>query len=201
MNSQVVIDHLDYLAAGYFPPVRNKRDFVRRYEIGEFGNRSPTWNTLTEFLNSNFCGDLIHIRNKVTGGRTWYNVSSNDVDLYWQEAVNSGLSPNDLYISAMAPTEKTVLQGEVMQTERGGITLYYSQIAKPMREALKESSSTVFGSTAQKFLQTYLCGNSYEWLQTLLERYPYHVIEFSAYKESWGVLPGFNTVFWEVRLY
>ena len=183
-----------------YPPVLTKRDFVRRYNGGEFGNHSPTWDTLREFLNSNYQGGLIHLRNRIAGGETWYNVAPNDIDLYWTEALYSGLTPNDLYISAMAPTEKTLIQGEVLQTEHG-LNLFYSRIAKPMRDALKEDSHTVTGSVAQKFLEYFLCSNSYEWMQTLLERYPLHVIEFSTYDCYWGTVPRHNTAFWEVRMY
>lgn len=198
--SSVIEDHLDYMSSGTFHPVRTKRDFVKRYAQGEFGNCSPTWNTLREFLNSNYQGGLIHLRNRIAGGKTWYNVAPNDVDLYWREALSSGLSPDQLYISAMAPTEKTIIQGEVYRTETG-LNLFYSRVKKPMRDALAEESHTVTGSVAQKFLEHYLCSNSYEWMQTLFERYPEHVIEFSTYDCYWGTVPRHNTCFWEIRLY
>ena len=184
-----------------YPPVLTKRDFVRRYNGGEFGNHSPTWDTLREFLNSNYQGGLIHLRNRIAGGKTWYNVAPNDVDLYWTEALSSGLSPNDLYISAMCPTEKTVLQGEIMQSEKGGLSLYYSRIAKPMRDALRENSHTITGSVAQKFLQFFFCNTSYEWMETLLERYPDHALEFTALSCNWGTVSGQNVLWWEVRQY
>lgn len=197
----VVEDHLDYLSSGSgFPPVRTKRDFVKRYEQGEFGNCAPTWNTLHEFLDSGYTGGLIHIRNRIAGGKTWYNVAPNDVDLYWTEALSSGLAPKDLYISAMCPTEKTLIQGEVYLTEEG-INLYYSKVAKPMREALKEEAHNLTGLIALMELQRYLCPNSMEWMRTLLDRYPHHVIEFTTLSTNWGTLPRYNTLFWEVRLY
>lgn len=193
-------DHLGYMSrSDDFPPVRTKRQFVKLYEQGVFGNRSPTWNTLPEFLASGYTG-LIHLRNRIAGGLTWYNVAANDVDLYWQNALNTGLKPTDLYISGMCPTERTVLQGEVMQTAEGHLNLYYTRVKKPMRIALAEDSYTVVGSVAQKFLEFYLCPNSYEWLQILLTRYPFHCIEFTALNSNWGTLPGYNTLFWEVRL-
>lgn len=181
-------------------PVLSKRDFAKRYEAGEFGNHAPTWNTLSEFLASGYNG-LIHLRNRIAGGKTWYNVAPNDVDLYWQEALNSGLKPSDLYLSAMCPTEKTLIQGEIMQSEHGGYNLYYTQVAKPMREALKESSKTTKGTLAMVFLGFYLDPNSIDWIRTLLTRYPGHVIEFSTFSVNWGTLPGYNTVIWEVRNY
>src|SRR4029079_14257562 len=59
-------------------PVLTKGDFVQRYKQGEFGNASPTWNTFDEYLAANYSGQL-HIRNRVAGGPSWYNVPSDRV--------------------------------------------------------------------------------------------------------------------------
>lgn len=183
------------------PPVSNKRDFVRRYESGEFGNQAPTWNNIADFLDSGPHHGLFHVRNRIAGADTWYNVQAEDVPGVWERACTFyGYKPADLYISAMAPTERTLIQGEVQQGTNG-LEFYYSTVAKPMREALACESMQVSGTIAVLLLTKYLCPNSYEWLQILLERYPNHVIELSAYECSWGTLPGFNTVFWEVRRY
>jgi hypothetical protein len=183
-------------------PVKNKRDFVRRYQQGEFGNCAPTWNVLNDFLASGYRG-LVHLRNRVAGGYTLYDVPADDVWHKSLEITQQGLvAPQNLYYSGMAPTDKTLIQGEVMEREGCGLYLYYSKVAKPMRAALIEKSQEASGIIAVSLLRYYLCQNSYEWLQTLLERYPFHVIEFSTYSEQWGTLaPRFNTVFWEVRNY
>jgi len=181
-----------------FPPVLTKADFVERYIRGEFGNHSPTWGTRQEYLADGYKG-LVHIRNRVAGARTWYNVPPEGFERAWAEALRY-YRADQLYISAMAPTDKTVFQGEV---QRGlwGLDLYYSCVARPMREALRLQGRTVRGVFALCLLQRFLCPNSYEWLQVLLDRYPDHVVEFSTYSVNWGTLPGYNTVFWEVRLY
>jgi hypothetical protein len=100
----------------------------------------------------------------------------------------------------MAPTDKTLFQGEV---QRGlwGLDLFYTTVAKPMREALAVRSEQVNGIIASKLLEKYLCPCSHEWLLYLLESYPDHVIEFSTYSVEWGTVPGYNTVFWEIRKY
>ena len=114
--------------------------------------------------------------------------------------IDKGVDPSLLYISAMAPTEKQVLQGEV---PRGlwGLDLLYTTVARPMREALQVASRSVGGIIAVSLLQQYLCPNSYDWLMHLLDSYPGHVVEFSTYSVEWGTVPGYNTVFWEVRRY
>ncbi len=185
-------------------PVLTKRDFVRRYAAGEFGNASPTWETLEAFVvfvatlqlsNRNY-----HIRNRVAGGRTWYNVPGVSVPRRWNDLVLVGTDPKSLYISAMAPTEKTVLQGEV-QRGPGGLQLYYTTVRQPMRDALKVWARQVSGIISVYLLKKFLWASSYEWLEHLLDTYPDHVVEFSAYSVEWGTVRGHNTVFWEVRKY
>lgn len=180
-------------------PVLSKKDFVRRYAAGEFGNASPTWNEIREFTASRYNG-LVHLRNRVAGGPTWYDISSDEAETAWYKLLEKGVKPQDLYISAMAPTAKTLFQGEVQQGINH-LDLYYTTVAKPMREALKSESEQVSGIVATSLLRRYLCPNSYDWLQILLDRYPGHVVELSTYSVEWGTLPGFNTVFWEVRMY
>lgn len=186
-----------------YPPVQTKKDFTRRYRLGEFGNHSPTWETLKEFLDDYRCvllscqlNGLVHLRNRVAGGDTYYNLRPSNAISIWRSVDR----PQDWYLSEMAPTDQTLFQGEVM---RGiwGLELTYTTVAKPMREALQEKTNCVRGIIASSFLRYYLDDNSYDWLEVLLDRYPDHVIEFSTYSICWGTLPHYNTVFWEVRKY
>jgi len=187
-----------------YPPVNSKKDFVKRYKNGEFGNASPTWNDLKSFLDEGRDKDLTglyHLRNRVKGGPTWYNVSGGSVRDKWAEVHSLGqVTEGNLYVSEMCPTHKTQLVGEVTDTP-DGLTLYASTLPRTMREALASSSFTVRGLPAVGYLRMYLNANSYEWMHELLDRYPGHVIEFTALSRCWGTLPGFNTVFWEVRNY
>ena len=182
-------------------PVLTKKDFVRRYALGEFGNASPTWNTYQEWADDRGWryGDLFHIRNRVAGAKTWYDVPWFSLRPSWYRAYEE-CGAGNLYISAMAPTECTILQGEV---QRGlwGLDLHYTTVKKPMRDALATSSHSVRGIIATLILRQYLNQLSYLWLEYLLEEYPNHVVEFSVYSKCWGTVPGFNTVFWEIRNY
>lgn len=189
-----------------FPPVLTKDDFTVRYAAGEFGNASPTWLTLKDFVvrEEQFRNGLFHLRNRVAGGETHYNQSKFEVAKLWTEKDN----PDNWYCSAMVPkeVEETLLiQGEVMQpyadSGRCGLDLYCTNVPKPMRQALRERSKQLSGIIAVETLRYYLCPDSYEWLSELLQRYPGHVVEFSTYCRRWGTLPGYNTIFWEVRAY
>jgi hypothetical protein len=155
---------------------------------------------VAELLESGYDG-LVHLRSCRRGGWGQYNVPVEDVVETYYRAIAEGFTfHGGIYFSAMAPTEKTVIQGEVIQTENG-LVLSFSQLALPMREALSKGSFVCTGVKANWMLQYHLCPNSWEWVNVLLDRYHGHVIEFSTYSTEWGTLPGFNTVFWEVRNY
>jgi len=181
------------------PPVRTKYDFVRRYRQGEFGNASPTWDTIEEFEAGAYVG-LVHLRNRVAGGRTYYDVHSCDVSTRYATALREGVKPDDIYFSAMAPTDLTVFQGEVRE-DRDHLSLTYSLLAKTMREALSLDCRYATLTEALVLLRHFMCPNSFDWLRHLLDTYDGHTVEFSVYSRDWGTVPRFNTVFWEVRKY
>jgi hypothetical protein len=183
-----------------------KKQFVKLYNQGVFGNHSPTWDTLEEFLRfkyqldrSNYIG-LCHIRNRIANGPTWYNVPCIEVEHRWKQLLKQGVSANNLYISLMAPTESTTFQGEVM-LGIWGIELLYTTVALPMREALQQETKSARGIIASSLLQYFLDVNDYEWLMTLLDNFENHVVEFSVYDHCWGTLPGHRMVVWETRAY
>lgn len=184
-----------------FPPVLTKVDFVRRFQLGEFGNRGPVWNSFEEFekevpnVPSN---RLYHVRNRIAGGVTYYNIEREDVYGLWSDAVRMS-GKDTFYFAEMAPTDKTVVQGEVMVRENGVLYAYLTHVKKPMRDALKEKSFEMIGISAITILKHCMDVNSWEWLNVLLERYEDHVIEFSTYSVNWGCIPNRNSVIWEVR--
>jgi len=154
---------------------------------------------LEEFLEADYQG-LIHIRNRIANGPTWYDVPSAEVDTAYHKLLDKGVLPNNLYFSGMAPTSKTLIQGEVIQSTEH-ITLFYSRHVSPMRESLRKGGQYAESIIALELLRYYLNPVSMDWLQFLLEAYPDHCIEFSCYSVNWGTLTRFNTVFWEVRYY
>jgi len=87
-----------------YPPVLTKNDFVKRYQKMEFGNASPTWKDIAAFLREvdiDWEKDgqmLFHIRNRVKGGPTWYNVRGTDLPTVWEQCVRDGANVKDLYI-------------------------------------------------------------------------------------------------------
>lgn len=153
-----------------------------------------------DYLKSGYKGK-VHYRNRVIGGEGLYDVDAALAESEWQYITGILKVPeSQLYISAMAPTEKTLIQGEVCYMP-GGLCLTYTLIKKPMRDALKEKTCVARTLIAQLILDYFLDQRSLDHLIYLLEEYPDHVVEFSTYSVEWGTVPGYNTVFWEIRKY
>lgn len=182
-----------------YPPVLTKRDFVRRYEAGEFGNRAITWDSLEDLCKDDYQGGLVHLRCRIPGGPTFYNLHRLEAIHQWTKMAWG--ERRDYYCSAMAPHNCNLLQGECIGTGKDFTMLCTSVLDLPMRDALAKSSSYLYGISALHRLRRAMNDKSWEWYETLVDRYPEHVIEFSTFSKCWGTLPGYNTVFWEVRKY
>jgi len=180
-------------------PINNKAQFVKYYKQGLFGNASLTWDNYEEYKSAKYFGK-VHFRNRKRGGDTYYNIGRLESVGVANRLRRAGRL-DEFYISAMAPHERNLLQGEVQQTPVGLGLFYSSAVGLPMRDALALDGRQVYGIEAVMLLRRSLCPKSYDWLQELLSKYPGHVVEFSTFSIKWGTLPGFNTVFWEVRNY
>lgn len=207
--------------------VGSKPDFAARYKAGEFGNASPTWDTVDALLKwgqetypaASYPGPVpgrFHLRNRDArggGGATHY-------DLTWSAAVARWLDEPDKalwYCSMMAPEADKVFQGELVCLP-GELWLTYNLLPLPMREGMAKGMRHARNTAALVMLRHFLCGNSMDWLNVLLDRFSSgdqtrnHAVEFSTYSRPWGTPyplgpdgersgPKFNTVFWEVRCY
>ena len=125
---------LDQLDRVLYPPVKTKRDMVQRYQRGEFGNNSPSWDTLNNF--SRYAAkwlappevdqgeERFHLRNRLVGGETYYNLTARQVFFKWLQQEDKF----QWYCSAMAP--KHLLNGELMRTHQGLIFFLGFQLPK-----------------------------------------------------------------------
>ena len=103
--------------------VKTKVDFVSRYRQHEFGNRTRTWESMIEF-DRNMPKNMTvkcHIRNRVAGGPTWYNIAVPRVLSKCKEVIGNGdITEENIYISEMAPHEEMgTIQGNVIETAKG----------------------------------------------------------------------------------
>jgi hypothetical protein len=70
-----------------------------------------------------------------------------------------------------------------------------------MRDALHSSGKQVYDPIASAVLEKLLWPNDLDNLLAILECYPDHVVEFSAFDRTVGIIPGSSIIIWEVRLY
>ena len=178
-------------------PVLNKQNFYERFYEGEFGNHGLMWRTIDEWWHSGY-EHPIAIRTFKPGGRCDYNIPRRKVFQRALDFQEQGWT--ELNFSAMAPTERTLLQGEAILM-LGGLHLFASTVKKPMRNALAEGGFHTVGAIAYRLLRESCDPDSYDWIMQLLETYDEHVIEFSCFECDWGIIDNKNTVIWEVRRY
>lgn len=175
-------------------PVLTKQDFYARFYKGEFGNHGLMWKNYQEWYNSDYQLPIA-IRTFKPGGRCDYNIRCEEVEQRVEE-----FGKQELNFSAMAPTERTLLQGEILLTV-GGLHLFASKLKLPMRNALKDGGFHATGAIAYRLLRESCDPDSYDWIMQLCENYDEHVVEFSSFECDWGVIDRKNTVIWEVRRY
>jgi len=169
------------------------------YKNGLFGNKLRTWYGLDDFNNSNYTG-YVTIRYSGDVGAsnyTAYNVLR--VNDKVKEFINNGADPKLLIINESAPDEKLLIQGEITK-DINGYSLFYSLEKGKMRDCL-QNGIQIYGLKVKLFLQNYLFTNSYNDIMELIDLYPDHIIEFSAYEMKLGDCRYRNTIIWEVRKY
>ena len=179
------------------PPVLTKRDFYRRFQNGEFGNHGPMWNSFEEWAQSGYEGEIA-IRTRVKGGPCKYDLPRRCVHAVTNGFIRLGFS--DLHYSAMSPHDRGLISGEVTYSYRG-VELCYATGKMPMRDAMAYDARSCYGLEAVGILRRNVDASSFDWLMYLLDAYPDHIVEFTCFSVPWGVIPGLNTVIWEVRKY
>lgn len=189
------------------PPVLNKADFFRRFYANEFGNRGPIW-----FKEQYDQWHITYLGATPTPDTTTFMIretsakAGGGIMLAWLKAyeVQSEWilrsAKAELSISLMAPHHHQTINGEVMRDHRG-LCLYYSEVKEAMRPSLLKGGKQVFRLQAGMVLRQHLTPHDREWLMHLLNLYPDHVIEFTAFNRCWGTVPSSKCVIWEVRKY
>jgi hypothetical protein len=182
-----------------FQPVRTKQDFYRRWRGMEFGNRNHSFDTIDEVMKCKLPGPFA-IRYKIPGSK-WmrYHIPKAELRAVADGFVAQGARRELLEFSDMQRDEYIVLQGEAQRDHRG-LCLFVSQDKLPMRQALL-SAKQYFSPRAERVLEWACDAASVDCIRDLLDQYPGHVVEFSAYSRKVGVIPNRNTLIWEVRAY
>ena len=176
-------------------PVNTKSNFVKRFTAGEFGNRTPIWNSLEEFQQSRQYKqqkNLYCLRSYKPSDQTLYQQT--------REEIERAYNPEKHYITQRAPPKGVVIQGEVIYNHKG-LVGFVSFVKDTMKPSLAAGGFELTGLELLQTLRRYMDISSYEWLQHLINSYPGHTIEFSVFVKYIGNIPRRNTIFWEVRRY
>jgi hypothetical protein len=184
--------------------VETKKQAYALYHGGRFGNKLRTWDTVRDFVYSNYGGQVtLRYKGTVTG-KAWYayNVKSSEVADRAKQWIAEGADPMLIVVNESAPDDRLVLQGELIHTHRGFCFIRRFEKIK-MRQAmtLSYARDEVTGVTALLTLRQVCTPPSFEDLMELCDLYPESVIEFSVYEMCLGSCRGRNTVVWEVRNY
>lgn len=188
--------------------ISTKPKMYRLLSAGALGNTLPVWYSVEswEADPGTAAYRLWGIRSVSKAGdpRMRLNVPAGEVaDLYreWYPSGGGSISPMiDRY---------AVLRAEVFENDFGhpfGLSLFYvppglACPADPWRGSFRKSGRHAHGAAAVAIMKAYLWPSDYEDVRALLERYPGHVVEFSACDRAVGVIPHRNTIIWEVRKY
>lgn len=167
---------------------------------GLWGNRLAIW-PLADFVDD---GNLLAryvLRYLGAAGGAWcfYHLMAEQIPEAVMRIVSEGGDPSLITVNRQAPPHLSTLNAEYLNEGRGW--LFYSIAPLPMREALRLHPRHADGLRARLILKHFLSPASYADLEPILECYPDHVIEVSAFSCCLGDLPGRNAVVWEVRQY
>jgi len=204
-----------------YQPIRTKSQMLSLLRAGELGNTLRTWDS-PDKVNADYRG-LLGVRSRRIGGSGPFatGLTIEQVWQYWHKCLDEGWRARDLFVSEAAPHDSLIISGE-LDEEAGQWNLRYSHRQLPMRQAFMAEEKaakerlvntcnravratpplSMIGTLLPRlYLQSYLDPDSFEWLKILLDRYPEHIVEFSAFSTDLGVIPHRNTIIWEVRRY
>ncbi|MGC9309093.1 MAG: hypothetical protein ACP5D2_00165 [Candidatus Nanoarchaeia archaeon] len=194
--------------------IGNKSIYYQLYSQGVLGNRARAWDSLEQLQQSDWRGGVC-IRDKRgtrRGNKTLlpvYNLPFDELTAFLRKLEDECIPLSVLKFNQALPDQHLQIQGEVMRNHKG-LCLTYSDVPKPMKQALEEKTLYASGFTANQLLKHHLWPASYVDINQLLDyfhtqssnpAFPSAVVEFSAYSVRVGNTRGRNTIIWEVRAY
>jgi hypothetical protein len=181
--------------------IASKNEFMPLWNAGRLGNKPRTWPDLASALESDYRGCFSCRDGRADSRLTRYGVPYAKLIDVVAEMESQGA--RWVHFNESAPDERLLIQGEyqdgmIMPAENPRNKYLMWSTEQTQMKRVKQWHHTE-GSASVAILRSYLNDNSWDDLQVLLEQYPNHIIEFSAYECFVGNLPGRNTLIWEVR--
>lgn len=184
--------------------IRNKREMVALLREGAFGNRLNTL-SFPEWATGPGSGPVVSLRYMGEPGieLPGYGLQINECAAIVRgyEWVNAyGLDPARIIVTPAVPDDRLLIQGEVVRGIRGLEFRYSTAKNIGLRHAMADAR-TATGLAAKMLLERHLTPSSLEDLYAVMDRWPDHVVELSAWGVEVGDIPGRNAIVWEVRYY
>jgi hypothetical protein len=183
--------------------ITHKAHMYKLLARGALGNTTPQyfsveeWEASPEYDKYEWWG----VRTLTPGGPCRLNCPKGEIAA---TARSQEFSAHGVNISCMLDRIRTVtLWGEVCELP-SGLTAYgieYPPKNGSWRALMPFQGKTWEGTAARLLLRRHLNENSYDDLCDLLDKWPGHVVEFSAVDGMFGTMPGRNAIIWEVRQY
>jgi len=191
--------------------IRSKAEFYRLWRAGCLGNRPRTFLTIEEALKFLKRNPKLPLRLGfreigTAGGGSFAIIDIEDWHSFKAQVIATAISwqrENRTYcLDAAVPNPSVTLLGEICRTYRGlegylGIRTGWTMRSSMAAGLLKSRTPTETLALLAHFMDP----SSRDDLDDLLELYPDATIEFACFPNDVGVIPGRNTIFWEVRNY
>lgn len=181
--------------------ITSKQQMYPLLAAGALGNTIPHYNSLAEWrTDPNWANPTLRwaVRTKVAGGPFHPHLTAAEVPEVVERVRQYGV---DISVMLTSVGEVT-FYGEAWDSPRGLVVCgreWPGPDHQP-REIMRTPDCWE-GVAALLLLQRHLNPNSLDDLRVLRDRYPGHVYEFSTMDRCYGMVPGRNTIFWEVRAY
>ena len=187
--------------------IKDKRTMYELLAAGRLGNTCPQWFSVQDWMLDDRTEkyEWWGVRTLTPAGPCKLNCHRDDVlptaDQYERLGHDVNISPMiDKFCTVTAWLEVwdspagLVVEGIEYPDTKGGWT-WRNSMPDPSRRKRWE------GVAARMILRKHLNENSYDDVCELMERYPDHVIEFSATDRKFGTVPHRNWCCWEIRKY
>lgn len=179
--------------------IRSKYQFLELYIAGVLGNRFEVWTDYRDAIAANAFVGFREIGN--AGGGKFEMALPEQIEAVARRWMYEG---RKFYLNAGDYTiqKKATIQGEICNLVDGWHGFTGPAHEYKMRDMFKRGLATAHnGLHTRHILRNYLCPNSLDDVDALLDLYPEATIEFTSYKCDVGILPNRNTIIWEVRNY
>lgn len=183
-------------------PVTNKMMMYESLAAGAFGNTYPEWRTLADWNRDVTVGSAyfdhepwaVRSFKKSDKARLRLDLRKEDVAAYVQ--------------NNFAPDEKVSIGPVFNAWMTARIDVYLSPVPPcglnvlwTPDKTLRSGWESLSGLRAVGLMRKHLWPSDYDAIQELLEDYPGHVVEFTAFTKAVGTIPNRNAMVWEVRYY